>query len=297
MKRFLRSTIPVLLTLCAVVVAALIARHLWNHYHDDPWTRDGHIRADVVQTAPDVTGLVTAVNVTDNQKVRKGDALFVIDQARYTLALQQAEAAEQERRATLDQLRREASRNTKLNDLVSLEIVEEGKSKVEAAQAALATAAAAVGVARLNLDRTTVYSPSDGFISDRAVRVGDYVTAGHPVMSVVDSHSFYVDGYFEETKLRDVRVGQRVDVHVMGEPGVLKGHVESIAAGIEDRDRANGANLLPNVNPTFNWVRLAQRIPVRVAIDSAPPDLQLIAGRTASVNILAGGEAATAASK
>ena len=286
MNRLLRSIIPVFLTLCAVVVAGLIARHLWNHYHDDPWTRDGHIRADVVQTAPDVTGIVTAVNVVDNQVIHRGDPLFVIDQARYTLALQQAEATEQERKATLSQLRREASRNTKLDDLVSREIVEEGQSKVEGAAAALATASAAVGVARLNLARTTVYSPADGFISDRAVRVGDYVTAGKPVMSVVDSHSFYVDGYFEETKLHDVRIGQKVDVRVMGEPGVLHGHVESIAAGIEDRDRANGANLLPNVNPTFNWIRLAQRIPVRVAIDTTPPDLRLIAGRTASVNIL-----------
>jgi RND family efflux transporter MFP subunit len=268
------------------VVAAFIARHMWNHYHDDPYTRDGHIRADVVEMAPDVTGFVTAVNVTDNQMVHRGDALFVIDQARYQLALQQALAAEQERRATLAQLRREASRNTQLNDLISKEIVEEGKSKVEGAEAALATASAAVGVARLNLERTTVHSPSDGFISDRAVRIGDYVTAGKAVMSVVDSHSFYVDGYFEETKLHDVRIGQKVDVHVMGEPGVLHGHVQSIAAGIEDRDRANGASLLPNVNPTFNWVRLAQRIPVRVAIDTTPPDLRLIAGRTASVNIL-----------
>jgi RND family efflux transporter MFP subunit len=285
-NRFLRSILPVLLTLCAVVVAAFIARHMWNHYHDDPYTRDGHIRADVVEMAPDVTGFVTAVNVTDNQMVHRGDALFVIDQARYQLALQQALAAEQERRATLAQLRREASRNTQLNDVISKEIVEEGKSKVEGAEAALATASAAVGVARLNLERTTVHSPSDGFISDRAVRIGDYVTAGKAVMSVVDSHSFYVDGYFEETKLHDVRIGQKVDVHVMGEPGVLHGHVQSIAAGIEDRDRANGASLLPNVNPTFNWVRLAQRIPVRVAIDTTPPDLRLIAGRTASVNIL-----------
>lgn len=286
MNRFLRSAAPVVLTLAAVVVAALVARHMWNYYHDEPWTRDGHIRADIVQVAPDVTGLVTQVQVVDNQTVRRGQPLFVIDRARYTLALQQAEAALREHHATLGQLQREAARNRDLHDLVSREVVEEGQAKVEAAQAAEATATTAVEVAQLNLERTVVYSPANGFISDRAVRVGDYVNAGHAVMSVVDSGSFYVDGYFEETRLHGVHVGQHVDVHVMGESGTMHGHVQSIAAGIEDRDRASGASLLPNVNPTFNWVRLAQRIPVRIAIDSAPPDLRMIAGRTASVNIL-----------
>ena len=128
-------------------------------------------------------------------------------------------------------------------------------------------------------------SPVDGYLNDRAPRAGEYVAAGRPVLSVVDMHSFRVDGYFEETKLRGIDIGQPVDIEVMGEPGVLRGHVQSIVAGIEDRDRTQGTNLLPNVNPAFSWVRLAQRIPVRIALDEVPADFRMIAGRTATVSV------------
>lgn len=286
MKKFLRSKGPIVFTLLAVAVSLVILKHLWSYYHDDPWTRDARIRADVVQVAPDVTGPVTEVRVDDNQLVRRGQPLFVIDQTRYRLALQQAEATLVERRASLVQLGRASTRNHQLHEIVPQEVVEEGLSKVEQAQAAVTIAESAVGIARLNLERTTVYSPVDGFLNDRSVRVGDYVTAGRPVLSVVDSSSIYVDSYFEETKLHSVHVGRPVRIHVMGEDQLLHGHVHSIAAAIEDRDRSASANLLPNINPTFNWVRLAQRIPVRIAIDHPPPEMRLTAGRTASVTIL-----------
>jgi multidrug resistance efflux pump len=141
-------------------------------------------------------------------------------------------------------------------------------------------------VAQLNLDRTVVHAPTDGFLSDLTLRTGDYVTAGKPVLALIDSRSFRVEGYFEETKLSGLKIGMPVSVRIMGEPGALKGHIQSIAAGIEDRDRVAGANLLPNVNPTFSWVRLAQRVPVRVALDQTPADLRMIAGRTATVAVL-----------
>jgi multidrug resistance efflux pump len=285
-KKLFKSLGSILLTLVAALIAVYVLIHLWRYYHDDPWTRDAHLRADVVQVAPDVSGLITEVNVSDNQPVRRGQPLFVIDRARYELALRQAVAAVEERQASLDQLKREASRNHKLSDLISQEIVEEGRSKVEVAQAALDTAQTAVDVARLNLQRTTVYSPADGFVNDRTVRIGDYVSTGHPVLSVVDSASFHVDGYFEETKLPRIHIGQPVRIQVMGESQALQGHVQSIAAGIDDRDRTPSANLLPNINPTFNWVRLAQRVPVRIRIDSAPGDVRLIVGRTATVTVL-----------
>ncbi|MBP0623182.1 efflux RND transporter periplasmic adaptor subunit [Cupriavidus consociatus] len=287
MKNVLRSQGPIVFTLLAVAVSLVVLKHVWSYYYDDPWTRDARIRADVVQVAPDVTGPITEVKVDDNQLVRRGQPLFVIDQARFMIALKQAEATLLERRTSLVQLRRAAARNHQLRELVAQEVVEEGQSKVEQAQAALTIAESAVGIARLNLERTTVYSPVDGFLNDRSVRVGDYVTAGRPVLSVVDSGSFYVDSYFEETKLRSVQVGRPVRIHVMGEEQVLHGHVRSIAAAIEDRDRSSGPNLLPSINPTFNWIRLAQRIPVRIAIDQPPPEMRLTAGRTASVTILA----------
>src|SRR5690606_15624130 len=158
---------------------------------------------------------------------------------------------------------------------------------VKRAEAALATAEAALGVARLDLKRTTVLSPVDGYLSDQTMRVGDYVKTGTPVLSIVDTDSLRVEGYFEETKLHAIEIGQPVDIRIMGEAQHLRGHVQSIAAGIEDRDRARGTSLLPNIDPSFNWVRLAQRIPVRVMLDEdQQTDIRLVIGRTATLSVL-----------
>lgn len=285
MKKTWFSVGQILLTLIVVVVAALVLWKLVAYYMFAPWTRDGHVRADVIQVAPDISGLISSVDVVDNQQVKQGQVLFVIDQARYTLALRQAQATAQQRRATLDQARREDARNRKLGNLVAAEISEESRSRVEAGEAALADANVAIDTAKLNLQRATIVSPVDGYLNDRAPRAGEFVAAGRPVVAVVDMHSFRVDGYFEETKLRGIDIGQPVDITVMGEPTALRGHVQSIVAGIEDRDRTQGSNLLPNVNPAFSWVRLAQRIPVRVALDEVPADFRMIAGRTATVAV------------
>jgi multidrug resistance efflux pump len=275
----------ILFTLVVVVIAAFVLWRLVDYYMFAPWTRDGHVRADVVQVAPDVGGLIVSVNVVDNQPVNAGQVLFVIDQARYALALRQAQATALQRRATLDQARREDARNRTLGDLVAREVTEESHSRVQTAEAALADADVAIDTARLNLQRTTVVSPVDGYLNDRAPRTGEYVTSGRSVLSVVDLHSFRVDGYFEETKLHGIDIGQPVDIKIMGETKMLHGHVQSIVAGIEDRDRTQGSNLLPNVNPAFSWVRLAQRIPVRIALDEVPADFRMIAGRTATVSV------------
>lgn len=285
MKNLLPSLGRVLLTLLVVAIAALVLWRLVSYYMFAPWTRDGHVRADVVQVAPDVSGLIVRVAVADNQPVKRGDVLFVIDRARYALALAQARASAAQRQATLGQAVREAARNKSLGDLVAREVREESDSRVEQARAALADAQVAVGVADLNLARTVIRSPVDGYVNDRAPRGGEFVSAGHPVLSVVDAASFRVDGYFEETRLGGIAIGQPVTIRVMGERTALRGHVQSIVAGIEDRDRAQGNNLLPNVNPAFSWVRLAQRIPVRIALDDVPADFRMIAGRTATVSI------------
>lgn len=274
-----------LLTLIAVAIAAVVLWNLVRYYMFAPWTRDGHIRADVVQVAPDVSGLIDRVDVRDNQAVARGQVLFVIDQARFKLALSQAQAMVLMRRATLDQARREANRNRSLGDLVAQEVFEESLSRAQQAAALLAEADVSVGVAQLNLRRTVVLSPVDGYLNDRAPRRGEFVSAGRALLAVVDARSFYVDGYFEETKLPHIAIGQGVQIHVMGQPQMLHGHVTSIASAIEDRDRVEGSNLLPNVNPAFSWVRLAQRVPVRIALDEVPADVRLIAGRTATVSI------------
>ncbi len=290
MKRLALSSARLLVTLIAVAVAAVLIWQMVSYYLFAPWTRDGHIRVDVIQVAPDVSGLIARVEVHDNQPVSRGQVLFVIDQARFQVALKQAEALRDDRRETLAQARREAARNRALGKLVAREIVEESESSVLRANAALAEAEAAVDNARLNLERTVISSPVDGYLNDRAPRVGEFVSAGRNVLSVVDQDSFHLDGYFEETKLGHIHVGQAVDIRVMGDERRLTGHVQSIAAAIEDRDRSSGANLLPNVNPAFSWVRLAQRVPVRILFDEVPEDFRMVAGRTATVSIIEDGQ-------
>ena len=285
MKPAIQTIGRVALTL-ALVGAALGVGHLtWDHYREAPWTRDGRVRADVIQIAPDVSGLVESIAVRDNQAVRKGEVLFTIDRVRHQIALAQAEATVQGLRVQIEQARRENRRNVTLGELVPAEAREQGVTKVDQLKAGLAQAAAALDSARLNLDRTEVRAPVDGWVTNLDLRPGAYATAGRPAFALVDRESLHVQGYFEETKLGRIAVGAPVRVRLIGETQWLEGHVDSIAAGIEDRERGGSSNLLANVNPTFNWVRLAQRIPVRVQLDGVPPE-KLIAGRTATVEVI-----------
>ncbi|WP_011300218.1 biotin/lipoyl-binding protein [Cupriavidus necator] len=264
MNRKLSLFVPVAVTLIAVGAAALTAWHLWQYYTGAPWTRDGRVRAEVVQVAPDVSGLVAQVLVADNAHVKRGQLLFVVDEARFRVALKQAQGAANAARAAL---------------------VRAGKVDMATAQARLDQADAAVEAASLDLARCRVASPVDGHVADHLPRAGDFVNRGRPALSVVASRSQYVEGYFEETKLPAIRVGAAADVRIMGQSTALRGHVVSIAPGIDDQDRSSGPNLLPTVNPTFNWVRLAQRIPVRVALDEVPPGMHLVAGQTATIRV------------
>ncbi|CAG8870093.1 p-hydroxybenzoic acid efflux pump subunit AaeA [Pseudomonas fluorescens] len=286
MKKPLLTLGRVVLTLLVVSLATVLVWQMVVYYLFAPWTRDGHIRADVIQIAPDVSGLIQNVEVHDNQVIKRGDVLFTIDQDRFSLALRHAQATLAERQETLAQAQRETRRNRKLGNLVAAEQLEESQSREARARSAMNEAQVAVDAAQLNLDRSVIRSPVDGYLNDRAPRAHEFVTAGRAVLSVVDSASYHVDGYFEETKLGGIRVGDAVDIRVMGDSTRLRGHVQSMAAGIEDRDRSSGANLLPNVNPAFSWVRLAQRIPVRIAFDEVPAHFQMIAGRTATVSII-----------
>jgi multidrug resistance efflux pump len=273
-------------TLAFAAGAVYAGWQLWRHYEVEPWTRDGRVKAYVVQVAPDVTGQVTKVYVHDNQHVAAGAPLFEIDRARFELALRQSEAQVVAAQAALAQAQRENKRNTQLDDLVSQETREQGQTRTDQARAALAQAEVNRDTAKLNLARTHVVSAVDGIVTNLDLREGAYATAAHPVMAVVDSRSFYVEGYFEETKLPGIQVGDKVEVTLMGTRQPLAGHVESFAEGIADRDRSTSANMLPNVNPTFNWVRLAQRIPVRIALDPLPGSVRLVAGQTATVKVL-----------
>jgi multidrug resistance efflux pump len=274
------------ITLITIAIAIVVGRQLWQHYEVEPWTRDGRVKTNVVQVAPDVTGQVTGVYVHDNQPVTAGQILFEIDRTRFELALRQAEASEQAQRTALAQAQKEARRNAQLRDLVSQETREQGVAKVEQIRAALEQAVVNRDVAKLNLARTRVVSAVNGYVTNLDLQMGAYATAGHPVLALVDRNAFYVEGYFEETKLQRIHVGDRVQVLLMGQNQPIAGHVDSFAEGISDRDRSVGSNLLPNINPTFNWVRLAQRIPVRIALDHVPQDMRLVAGQTATVEVL-----------
>jgi RND family efflux transporter MFP subunit len=282
----LRPAVRVLVTLSVLALALVGARRLWIHYNLEPWTRDGRVRADIVQVSPDVSALVTEVRVKNNQRVNKDDVLFVLDRPRFQLALREAEASVAAVAVALAQARRENERNRNLKDLATTEQVEEGQSKVDQLVAQLNSARAQRDVARLNLDRTTIRAPVNGIVTNVDLRPGDYATVGRQLLALVDTESIHVDGYFEETKLPWIRVGDRALVHIMGVKATLRGSVESVAAGIEDRERSASSTALANVNPTFSWVRLAQRIPVKIKLDPNAGDIRLIAGRTATVSIV-----------
>jgi multidrug resistance efflux pump len=275
------------LTGLMVLVALWAGYKLWDYYMDEPWTRDGHVRADVVPVAPDVSGFVTEVLVGDNQQVQRGDVLFRIDRARYDIALKQAEAVLLGKRAMLDEANADLKRYSALTPdvVVSKQRMDQVVAAQGSAQAAHDQAVADLGLAKLNLERSEVRASVNGIVTNMELRPGTYLTPGKGVMALLDSDTLHAEGYFEETKLRRIHLGDAVNVRLMGSDHMLRGTVESVAAGIEDRDRSAGATLLANVNPTFNWVRLAQRVPVRIALDRTERN-QLVAGATATVEVL-----------
>jgi RND family efflux transporter MFP subunit len=282
-----RNFVPrFIVTMLAVAAAGFVAWQLWIYYMDDPWTRDGRVRADVVEVAPDVSGLVARVFVQDNQAVRVGDPLFQVDPARFAVALRQAQAVLAKDQAALGQAERDARRYAGLSgNAVSDETRDESNTAVLEAQADLDEAQADLDAAALNMTRATVRATVNGVITNFSMRPGDYVTTGSAVAALVDSDSLYVDGYFEETKLPRIAIGDAATVTLLGGGPAIAGHVQSIDAGIADTERTASPNLLADVNPTFTWVRLASRVPVRIALDHVPPGTRLIAGLTATVQI------------
>ncbi|WP_329763402.1 biotin/lipoyl-binding protein [Stenotrophomonas geniculata] len=272
-------------TLGVCALAAIAAFSLWNRYETRPWTRDGRVRADVVRVASDMGGLVTQVLVHDNQRVSAGQLLLVLDQPRFAATLEKADAAVRSAHATLALARRESARDNALGNLVASETRERNAAKVDTELAALAQARAERRVAQLNVQRTEVRATTDGIITNLDLHAGDYLQPGAQALALIDTGSLRIEGYFEETKLACITEGDAAVARLMGDNHDVRGHVDTIAAGIADDQRSSTHNLLPAVAPTYTWVRLAQRIPVRIRIDDAPSDTRLIVGRTASVTI------------
>lgn len=273
-------------TLAVVALAAVIGWNLWVYYMDAPWTRDGRVRADVVQVAPDVSGLVAQVFIHDNETVHAGQVLFTIDTARYSLALNLAQAKLAAAQAVSAQAGRDAARYAHVaQDAVSAQTRQQSEAAAAEAAAAEAEAQADCDTAALNLARTTVRAPVNGQIANSSLEPGDYVNTGEGVAALVATDDFYVDGYFEETKLPRIALGDPARVQLMGGGPILTGHVTGIAAGIADNERRASPTLLADVNPTFTWVRLAARVPVRIALDPPPAGVTLVSGLTATVSI------------
>ena len=279
MKKFF----SLLATLLVLALAIWIGRTLWEHYMNTPWTRDGRVRADIINVAADVNGYVTGVPVKDNQLVKKGDVLLEIDPEHYQIVVKQAQSLVASRKATWEMRKVNAHRRADMDSLViSRENRDDASNIADSALADYQHALAQLDAAQLNLKRTKVLATVDGYVTNLNVHRGDYARVGDPKMAVIDKDSFWVYGFFEETKLPHIRVGDKADLQMMsGE--VLKGHVESISRGIYDRDNPESRELVADVNPTFNWVRLAQRVPVRIHIDEVPDGFLLAAGTTCTV--------------
>ena len=280
--RKLASELRVIIT--AIVVIAAIAAGIWafRFYEYTPWTRDGRVSVYVVDTAPEVSGQVMNVPVIDNQFVHKGDLLYTIDPRDYVAALKRARAALDAANAQLALQQENSRRRQKL----PLGDVSAEEKQLYATNADVESAAAALYKAQVDLDRCEVRSPVNGWVTNLTVRVGNYATTGQRQMSVIDADSFWITGYFEETQLRNIRVGAKARAVLMGYPDTeVLGHVESLTRGINDTDATPNYQGLPQVSPIFTWVRLAQRIPVRIHIDTVPDEIHLAAGETCTIYV------------
>lgn len=268
-----------------MAIAAFVALKAWSHYERTPWTRDGRVGVDVVQIAPEVSGTIRSVPVADNQYVKRGDILYEIDPERLQLAIALAEADLEAKRQDMIVRQTTAHRHSQLKDVISQELTQQSGGAAAVASATYQAASAALELAKLNLARSTIRSPIDGYVTNLRLRAGDYATAGTTKVAILDANSFWITGYFEETKLQQIHAGAPARAKLMGFDQPITGHVESIGRGIENSNDTPGHLGLPNVAATFSWVRLAQRIPVRIRIDQVPSGVELAAGMTATVEI------------
>ena len=278
--------VPLLLTAIALALAGIGVWAAWQAYMAAPWTRDGTVRAYVVSMAPEVAGRIVGLPVADNQLVRKDDLLILVDPTNYAIAVRLAEAAVEQAKAVLQNARAEAERRRKLTNIsVSDEEKEIYASRATSAEAAYQQALANLDQARVNLGRTRIVAPTTGYVTNLQVQLGDFVNIGQRSIAVIDAASYWVDAYFEETSLRRIHDGEPATIRLMGGGEPLAGHVESVAHGINVPNAQSDASGLASVNPIFTWVRLAQRVPVRIHIDQVPAGTRLVQGATATVEV------------
>jgi RND family efflux transporter MFP subunit len=280
------SIATILVTAGTVAVAGVLAWLAWQAYMGSPWTRDGQVRAYVVTMAPEVAGRIVELPVADNQFVHKGDLLMTIDPTNYKIAVSLTEAAMRQAQVNAQNLESQAKRREQLTTLsTSVEEKQTYESNALSARAAHQQAVSNLEQAQVNLERTRIRSPVDGYVTNLLAQLGDYATVGQRIITVVDANSFWVDGYFEETSLGKIHEGDTATVKLMGYSQAVRGHVGGVARGINVPNAQPDQAGLASVNPIFTWVRLAQRVPVRIHIDRVPDGVRLVAGMTATVQI------------
>lgn len=290
MKSFFIATLMkklgrVVITLAVVLFAVVAVFRIWAFYTESPWTRDAKFTADVVAIAPDVSGLLTDVRVTDNQLVKQGDVLFVVDQPRYHEALAQAEADVAYYQALAVEKKREAGRRAHLGiQAMSQEDIDQSGNALETATHQLAKAQAVLALAKLDLERTVVRAPADGWVTNLNVQTGEFITRGSTAVALVKEDSFYLLAYMEETKLERIRRGYRAEITPLGSERIFYGTVDSVAAGVNNSSSSVDSKGLATVDSNLEWVRLAQRVPVKIKLDRQMGELYP-AGTTATVVI------------
>lgn len=280
------KTLKYFSTVLVFAVAICAGWWMWNYYMQSPWTRDGKVRAEIVDITPEVSGRITAINIHDNQFVKSGDPLFSLDPVPFKIAVANAEAEVAKAAADLAKANHEAQRRRGLGtNFISAESLDESNISAKAMQAQYQAAQASLEQAKWNLSKTTIVAPTDGYITNLQTRRGNYATTGTPLVGLVDIHSFYVLGYFEETKLKNIREGNMADITLFNGNIPLQGRVESIGRAIYDQSLDTQEDLLMNVKPNVPWVRLAQRIPVRIKLENVPEHVVLVAGTTCTISV------------
>jgi len=287
----LKKTIKFLLTLAILGSALFFAYNKYKAYMNNPWTRDGQVRTQVIQVTPRVNGMVTKIHVIDNQKVKIGNILFEIDPSQYQVKLNQAEARLQRTReaakGTKIEFERVKNIYSKDKGAVSQKDLVRKETNYYKSLADIDASKEAVNTAKLNLSYTKVYAEVDGYVSNINFQIGSQATANKAILALVDENAYWVFGFFREDAIPEVKVGDTAMVTLLAYPDTpLSGKIESIAWGIAHSDGNPGNNLLPSVKPVFQWIRLAQRIPVRIKIDKLPKNIKPRFGLTASVMVL-----------
>lgn len=267
---------------CALII--LFSLWLWWSYAARyVSTDDAYVNANVVDIAPRVSGQVIKLYVTNNQHVQRGQLLFEIDLAPFQAELNKIDAELVMAEAELDHAKVTNGRTEILvkRKVLPIQSHDDAVAKVINAVAGVDFIKASLAVAKLNLQYTRVYAPTRGFITNMTLRVGSNVTVNQPLFALVSDEEFWVDTNFKETELTNVHSGQKATIKVdMYPKHIFHGIVASISSG-------SGAafSLLPPQNATGNWVKITQRVPVKIRIIDSDLNYPLRIGTTATVKV------------